>query len=113
MRDIIVTIPATIKWDEYKKELDRAAKGEILNFKVNHFPKTEKGCKCYILHRGYIRGYMFISGLSTKKFTCTTTGKVWAGKFIERTGKYYPLIRPISMTGFQGFRYFGKESSNE
>lgn len=42
--------------------------------------------------------------MSEKEFNCTTTGRKWKGKFIERTGKFHYII-PVSMTGFQGFRY--------
>jgi hypothetical protein len=104
-RDIIITIPKSIKWSDYQKELQAAEAGEIMNFKVNNFPKTKVGKKCYVLHDGSIKGYMVISGLSEKDFTCTTTGKEWAGKFIERTGKFIP-ITPVPMKGFQGFRYY-------
>ena len=106
IRDIIITVPKNIDWSDYQKEIDAVADGkQIMNFKVNNFPKTEIGAKCYVLHDGFIRGYMIISGLSEKEFDCTTTGKKWKGKFIERTGKFYP-IKPIAMKGFQGFRYF-------
>lgn len=44
-------------------------------------------------------------GMSEKEFKCTTTGNVWKGKFIERSGKFYE-IEPILMKGFQGFRYY-------
>lgn len=104
--DIIITIPKLIKWIDYQKELKAAEEGEIMNFKVNNFPKTNVGCKCYLLHDGQIKGHMIISGMSEKEFKCTTTGKQWKGKFIERTGKFFPLEDPIPMTGFQGFRYF-------
>lgn len=105
-RDIIITLPKTINWIDYQKELDSVANGEnILNFKVNNFPKTGIGSKCYLIHDGFIRGYMFISGLTTKSFTCSTTGKKWDGKFIERSGKFFSII-PIPMKGFQGFKYF-------
>lgn len=105
MRDIIITIPKSIKWSEYQKELDAASNGEILNFKVNHFPKTTIGNKCYICYNGNVIGYHTISGMSEKQFTCTTTGNVWKGKFIERTGNF-TKINPIPQKGFQGFRYF-------
>lgn len=104
--DIIITIPKTIKWSDYQKELDAAADGEVMNYKVTHFPKTKVGCKCYIVHEDYIRGYMFISGMFEKDFVCTTTGREWSGKFIERTGKFRKLNEPIFMKGFRGFRYF-------
>ena len=105
-KDIIVTLPKKIKWEEYQKELKNAEKGDILNFKVNSFPKTKVGNKCYLLHDGEIKGYMKISGLKEKDFTCTTTGKKWKGKFIERTGKFYELKEKIQMKGFQGYRYY-------
>ena len=105
-KDIIITIPKSIDWDDYQKELNAVADGkQVMNFKVNNFPKTSIGSKCYLLYDGFIRGYMYIVGLSEKSFTCSTTGKNWNGKFIERSGKFY-TITPIPMKGFQGFRYF-------
>jgi hypothetical protein len=104
MKDIIITIPKTIKWEDYLKELKAAEQGEILNFKVRSFPNTGPGKRCYVVHDGHIKGYMIITGMSEKSFNCTTTGKHWSGKFIERTGKFYAL-KPIEMQGFRGFRY--------
>ena len=104
-KDIIITIPKSIKWEEYEKELLAAEKGEVLNFKVNNFPKTSIGNKCYVCYNSNIIGYHIISGLSDKSFDCTTTGQNWSGKFIERTGEFHK-IDPIPMKGFQGFRYF-------
>lgn len=105
-KDIIITLPAKISWYEYQKELVKAEDGEIMNFKVNHLPKqTQKGCKCYLLHQGQIKGYMIICGLKSKEFTCSTTGKKWKGNFIQRTGEFY-LIKTIPMKGFQGYRYY-------
>lgn len=105
--DIIITLPSNIEWSEYEKELERVKDGsEILNFKVNNFPtKTKVGEKCYLLYRGNIIGWMYIFGFSKKEFTCSTTGKKYEGKFIERSGHFYK-IDPIPMKGFQGFRYF-------
>ena len=89
-----------------KKELDKVKGGEeIINFKVNNFPKINVGCKCYLVHDGFIRGWMEVVGLSEKEFTCSTTGKKWVGKFIERSGPFHN-IDPILMKGFQGFRYY-------
>jgi len=103
--DIIVTIPKSIKWTDYEKELKKAEEGEIMNFKVSNFPRTGPGCKCYLLHDGFIKGWMKISGMSEKEFTCTTTGKPWKGKFIERTGPFYKMEKEIAMKGFMGFKY--------
>jgi len=105
-KDIIITIPAKIEWEDYKKELSKVENGVgILNFKVSKFPKdAHVGNKCYVVHRGFIKGYMIISGFSEKNFKCQITGKKWVGKFIERTGKFH-YIEPEPMYGFQGFRY--------
>lgn len=108
-KDIIVTIPKKIKWVDYEKELEAVKDGvEVMNFKVNHFPKTKEGCKCFILHDGKIKGWMEIVGLSEEKFTCTTTGKKWSGKFVQRSGPFNK-IDEIPMKGFQGFRYMKED----
>lgn len=102
--DIIITVPKKIKWSDYKKELAAAEEGAVLNFKVSNFPKVKPGDRCYILYNGKIIGYHIISGIQEKDFKCTTTGRHWSGKFIQRTGKFH-RITPIAMKGFQGFRY--------
>lgn len=105
--NIIITLPSNIEWSEYQKELDLVKDGEhILNFKVNNFPKNTKiGERCYLVHKGYVVGWMHIFGFSKKDFTCSTTNKEYIGKFIERSGHFYK-IKPIEMKGFQGFRYY-------
>ena len=105
-RDIIVTIPKSIQWKDYEKELEAVKDySQTMNFKVNNFPKTKAGNKCYLLYNGFIIGWMQIVGTAEKNFTCSTTGREWAGKFIERSGPFHK-IEPIPMKGFQGFRYF-------
>ena len=104
---IIVTLPQDIEWLDYQKELLGAASGETLNFKVGSFPsKVGPGARCYLTHRGYIKGYHIISGFSEKEFVCTTTGKRWTGRFIERTGRFHYIEEKIPYKGFQGWRYF-------
>lgn len=104
-KDIIITLPKTISWEEYLEELNLVKDySNVLNFKVNQFPKIKIGSKCYLVHKGFIIGWMEIVGLSEKNFTCSTTGKKWLGKFIERSGPFN-YIEPIAMKGFQGFRY--------
>lgn len=105
-KDIIITIPKSIKWEDYEQELLAAKKGAIMNFKVPFLPKNDiVGSKCYLCYNGYIIGYMYICGVSDNGFKCTTTGKQWVGKFIQRSGDFYK-IDPIKMRGFQGWRYF-------
>lgn len=107
-RSIIITLPSSVKWEDYEKELDKVKDfSQNLNFKVPFFPKgIKEGDKCYMVHKGKVIGWMFITGMEEKDFTCTTTGKKWTGKFILRSGPFHYIHENIPMKGFQGFRYF-------
>ena len=103
--DIIVTLPAKTKWEEYQKELDLVLDGTtVMNFKVPVMPKCVAGDNCFLVHKGYVVGFMVIVGVSRKEFTCSVTGKKWSGIFVERSGPFYEIV-PFPMKGFQGFRY--------
>lgn len=103
--DIIITIPKSISWKDYEKELAKVRDGsQVMNFKVSNFPKTKSGNRCYLVHNGEVKGWMKIVGVSEEEFTCTTTGKQWKGKFIKRSGPFH-YIEPLEIKGFQGFRY--------
>lgn len=110
-RSLIITLPSSINWDDYEKELRKVANYKyVLNFKVHNFPSgVHKGDKCYIVHNGMIKGWMEIVGFSEKEFTCSTTNKKWEGKFIERSGPFHYMQENIPYKGFQGFRYFDLE----
>lgn len=104
--NIIITLPSDISWEDYKKELSFVEdETNVMNYKVGRLPKTvEIGDKCFLVHKGFIKGWMKICGMKEHGFKCSTTGKYWEGNFIQRTGKFN-YIEPISMTGFQNFRY--------
>jgi hypothetical protein len=111
MQDILITLPAKTKWTEYEKELAAVADGKtVMNFRIPSWPKkSTAGDKCFVCHRGIIKGYMIIhSFVSQLGFTCSTTGKVWpGGHFVRRTGVFtYLTGEPILMKGFQGYKYF-------
>lgn len=83
--DIIITLPANIKWNDYEIELEKVKDcNEVINFKVPNTPKVKEGDKCYIVHQGYIRGFMLIKGIINNSFQCTTTGKEWKGCFVNQ-----------------------------
>jgi hypothetical protein len=111
MADIVITIPKSIKWADYKKELDKVKDGkEVMNFKVPNFPLlTGVGDKCYVVYDGFIVGWMVIVAFSDLSFTCTTTGRNMNGKFIQRSGIFNKLETPIPKKGFQGYRYMDSE----
>jgi len=104
-KDIVITLPKTIAWKDYQMELVEAEKGAVMNFKVPFFPKGCVGGKCYVVHDGEVKGWMNITGTSEKDFQCETTGKMWSGKFIERSGKFNEMSNLVKMKGFQGWRY--------
>lgn len=108
--DVVVTLPKSVRWEDYEEELRAAEAGAVMSFKVPRIPKDVRvGDRCYIAHNGFVRGYMVISGLDDwTEFACTTTGREWRGRFIQRTGRF-TYITPVPMKGFQGFRYWSHE----
>ena len=105
---IVITIPRTIKWEDYEKELAAVADGrQEMNFRVNILPtRVHQGDRCYLCYGGNIVGWMTISHIGEKSFRCTTTGRQWeTGNYVSRTGKFYKLDAPIPCKGFRGFRY--------
>jgi len=104
---ICITIPQTVKWEDYKKELDAVADwSQVMNFKVANLPKNlEKGCRVYLCYKGNIIGWQTFVGTYVGEFDCTTTGKKWNGGFIQRSGPFHYLNKPIPHKGFRGFKY--------
>lgn len=111
---IAVTLPASVEWEDYEAEIAGALyRNEVLNFKVSAFPRhgIGPGSRCYVVWRGYVRGWMEICGFSDESFTCTTSGKDYSGKFIQRSGPFHYLEGKLpEMKGFQGFRYVTVDS---
>lgn len=106
--NIIITIPKSIKWEDYQKELKAVEdESQEMNYKISTCPKdVHVGDRCYLVYDGYIRGWMKISNIGKKdEFVCTTTGSYWKeGYYVSRTGKFHPLKNPIPMKGFMGYR---------
>lgn len=106
---IMITIPKTIKWSDYLKELETVADGSHeMNYKVAWKPgKVKPGDKCFVCYDGYVRGWMTISNISKKSFNCSTTGKNWnEGWYISRTGKFHPVEEgKFPQKGFMGIKY--------
>lgn len=105
---IIVTLPKTVRWADYEKELDKVKDDiESMFFKVSKFPRLGVGKigRCYVTHNGMIKGWMAVKGFVHRKFTCSTTGKKWSGNFIERSGTFH-TITETPYKGFQGWRYY-------
>lgn len=113
---LLVTLPKTIKWADYERELAVVAdRQQIMWFRLPSMPTiTINKSRCYILHDGIVKGWMLISEFRKCGFVCTTTGKKWPhGIYIGRTGEFHSVApaKVLSfglgyLRGFQGFRYF-------
>lgn len=111
--DIIATVPKSTPWETYEIELEAAKFGAIMRFKVSSFPKkAARGDRFYVVWNGAVRGWMTISGFFKGEFTCSTTGRKWSGKFIERTGVFHRIGDYIPHSGFQGWRYYDPNNLN-
>ena len=102
----VITIPKTIRWPDYQRELDTVADGmAYMNYRVRAFPKEmQPGDRCYIVWNGQVRGWQMITGMVTanNSWRCTTTGALWpAGKYIQRSGIFTEIDGP-AMQGFRG-----------
>lgn len=110
MQNWIVTLPKTVEWSDYEQELLTVANGEAdMFFRVpKHFKSAEPGDRCYITHKGIVRGYMIIKGIERHElsFTCMFTGKQWPpGTYVKRSGPFY-ITPPVEVPGFQGIRRY-------
>lgn len=112
-RNIAITVPKTIKWEQYEKEIDAVRDGEQeMNYRLPTLPKdTEVGDRCYVCYNGQLIGWMEITGISKRDgFECSTTGKDWGdGNYISRSGEFHYLKNPVPMKGFMGYRYIDRD----
>jgi len=107
MTDWIITIPKTIKWQDYEKELEAVfTGGGVLSYRLPFKVNASPGDRCYVVWNGRVRGWMEIVGPVqwTNGFTCEITGKLWPpGWFLNRAGKFHKVDGP-AMKGFRGIR---------
>ena len=111
---LCITIPKSISWESYKRELDDARRYNlVLNYKISSYPKQVKpGDRCYVVHNGMIRGWSRIVDIIEREesFNCMTTGRRWAaGVYVQRDGDFHYLTHPVEMKGFMGYRYINPD----
>jgi hypothetical protein len=106
MADIVVTLPQSEDWSSYERELAAVRDGSSeMHFKVPNLPDVSVGDRCYVVHRGHVKGWMAVTGTRAGGFNCSTTGRRWGGNFVSRSGEFTAVKPPVPMKGFQGFRY--------
>lgn len=121
-RDIILTWPKTKSLIAYRAELAAAAaRSHVINYRVAHLPVWEDAVedhgfrswpygtprpRCYMVHTGYVRGWMQIIGTCWRE-----DGEVegWpSGWYIVRSPEWhYDLSRP-PMESFRGWRWYAR-----
>lgn len=105
--DIIVTIPRKEKkYIEAEEEWAKKVKGPYWEFwRVGRRPaKLEFGDRVYFIEDGQITCYQIFEGFE-EDFTCEATGRFWPGLNLRMQAPAIELKNPVSMRGFQGFRY--------
>jgi hypothetical protein len=109
----VMTVPKTVSWEAYKRELKAVESGDaVLNYRARVPKHMRVGDRCYVVHDGRVRGWMTVTGVErrTKAWTCTTTKKRWPpGQYIQRSGPFHEVDGP-EMRGFQGVRSYVPES---
>ncbi len=110
MNSWVITLPKTVRWEDYQKEIDAVRDGSlVMNYKTRYFPKEmSSGDRCYLVWDGKVRGWMEIVNMAELKdgFKCKTTGAHWEpGKYIQRSGPFNVVDGP-DMQGFRGIRKY-------
>lgn len=108
MTDWILTIPKTVSWGDYQRELIAAAQGAVLNYRVRHWIGVAEGERVFLVWNGRIRGWMKALGVVhwPSGFKCEVTGARWEpGYYLQRTGAF-TYEDGGAMRGFRGVRRF-------
>lgn len=108
MRSWIITLPKTVKWEYYQKELNACADWSTeMSYRLRYRPKAAIGDRCFVLWNGKIRGWMKVVIVhQSPEFKCSTTGKIWPrGWYITRSGPFN-LVDGPEMKGFRGIREY-------
>ena len=108
MKQWIVTIPKTMKWETFQQELRAIENGdEVKNWKLRGQPKhMQPGEHMYVTHGGVLKGWLVIKSIvyRPKGVVCTTTGRQWEqGWYAQLAGRFH-IVHPDPYKGFQGYR---------
>lgn len=110
MADWVITVPKTVRWEDYRREIDAVADGSsVMNYRLARAPRDLKaGDRCYVTWNGRVRGWMEVVGVrkADEAWRCTTTGATWPpGTYLQRSGPFHEADGP-DLPGFRGIRRF-------
>jgi hypothetical protein len=118
MTSWLITLPQTVDWETYKREIETVKDGtSVMNYRIKYPPRDlSPGDHMYITYKGQVRGWMNVVGVEkkTQSWQCTTTGKFWqAGTYIQRSGPFHEVVDGEKIKGFRGIRRFHDFKSEE
>ena len=110
MADWIVTVPKTVRWEDYRLEMAAVDdRSQVMNYRLARPPRgVAEGDRCFVVWDGRVRGWMEVVGghSADQDWRCTTTGTVWpAGTYLQRSGPFHEVDGP-EMVGFRGIRRY-------
>lgn len=109
MRNIIVTTPKSEMENAYNEAEYCKINGGSYFRRFTSKPKgLEVGSKIFYVEDGFIRGFAIVSELKfIENKICDVTEKIWdSGTYAFMPAETWNWITPISMRGFQNWRYF-------
>jgi len=107
--DIVVTTPKNKMRiaEEEARQCIQARGGFYFRTFRNCPKKLAVGSRIFYVEDGFVRGFGVVSEVVHGRMTCGTTGQDWGlGHHAVMPADSWKWIRPVSMKGFQGWRYF-------
>lgn len=107
MSDLIVTTPLADRAIAAQEARNAIANGGGRYFRQlrNRPKRLRAGDRVFYVEAGYVRGFAIVDEIRNGAECCTTTGRHFAGWLVFMDARSWTWIRPIPMSGFQGFRY--------
>lgn len=112
--DIIVTTPKAQMQVAAREAADAIASGGgtyFRRYKLNRQPRYLcRGDRVWYVEDGWLRGSCVVTRILHERNgrVCETSGQHWPpGTYVFMDATTWQWIKPVPMTGFQGYRYFG------
>lgn len=111
-RDVVVTTPKSEMENAAEEARQCIEEGGGFYFRTfRNRPKyLDVGSKIFYVEDGYVRGYGIVSEVVEGSQKCSITERDWGEGFHAfMPADSWCWIKPIPMTGFQGYRYFNEK----
>lgn len=111
MSDIIVTTPLSQRSIAAQEARNAIASGGGHYFRQlrNRPKRLQPGDRVFYVDGGYVRGFAIVDEIRGGAACCSTTGNQFSGWLVFMEASSWKWIRPVPMSGFQGYRYVTRE----